>query len=72
MKAGDLIRFRTPHWLGGTEVPEDQCPWLVGLLIEYHVWEKMTTVLYEGKIVRLQARRVEKCGKNAHRERIKR
>ena len=63
MKVGDLVRFRAPHWLGGAGVSEDQCPSLIGLLVEHHVWEKMTTVLYKGQVIRLQSRRVEKAGK---------
>ena len=63
MKAGDLVRFRATHWLGGAGLKENQRPWLVGLLIEYHKREKMTTIMHEGKIIRIQARIVQKYGK---------
>ena len=63
MKAGDMVRFEAPHWLGGAGLPEVERPRLVGLLVEYHTWEKMTTIMYEGKIIRVQARLVEKAGK---------
>jgi len=38
-------------------------PWLMGLLIEYHAWEKVATIAYGGQLVRVQARAVEKAGK---------
>jgi hypothetical protein len=63
MKSGDLVRFRATHWLGGAGLEENQRPWLVGLLVEYHKWEKMTTIMYEGKIIRIQARNVQKYGR---------
>jgi hypothetical protein len=63
VKQGDLVRFRAPHWLGGSGVQESEAPWLIGLLIEYHTWEKITTIMYEGKILRVQARIVEKAGR---------
>jgi hypothetical protein len=63
MKAGDMVRFEAPHWLGGAGFQEAERPRLIGLLVEYHTWEKMATIIYEGKIVRVQARVVEKAGK---------
>ena len=63
MQKGDLVRFRAPHWLGGAGIPEDKRPWLVGLLVEYHSWEKIATVCYMGEILRRPAREVEKAGK---------
>jgi hypothetical protein len=62
MKAGDMVRFRAPHWLGGAGVYAERL-WLIGLLVEYHAWEKMATIMYEGEIIRIQARIVEKAGK---------
>jgi len=35
----------------------------MGLLIEYSRWEKIASVLYEGKVFRLSAKNVEKAGK---------
>ena len=63
MKAGDMVRFRSPHWLGGAGLQESETIWLIGLLVEYHVWEKMATIMYGGEIIRVQARIVEKAGK---------
>jgi hypothetical protein len=63
MKAGDLIRFRAPHWLGGAGLKESNRPWLTGLLIEYHKWEKMATVLYDDKVFRIAGRDVQKYGR---------
>jgi len=63
VKSGDLIRFRAPHWLGGAGLKEDQRPWLVGLLMEYHKWEKIATILYKDEILRVAARDVQKFGR---------
>ena len=51
MKAGDLVRFK---YSGG-----DAEGWKVGLLIEYHTWEKIATIIYEGKKIRAMARLVQ-------------
>ncbi len=37
--------------------------WKIGLLIEYHTWEKIATILCEGKVYRVRASEVEKAGK---------
>ena len=67
MKDGDLVRFQAPHWMDlKSEIDHnDACgmPWLMGLLIEYHAWEKVATIAYGGQLVRVQARAVEKAGK---------
>ncbi len=47
MKAGDLVRFKYT-W-------SDHEGWKVGLLKEYHTWEKIATIIYEGKEVRVMA-----------------
>ena len=39
MRAGDLVRFKT-------DLAEE---WKVGLLKEYHTWEKIATIIYSGK-----------------------
>ena len=54
MKAGDLVRFR---------LPEHPFGWTVGLLIEYHKWEKIATVLYNDEVLRIAARDVQKYGR---------
>jgi len=63
MKSGDLVRFRAPHWLGGAGVEYDQRPWLVGLLVEYHKWEKLATILHDDELLRIGARDVQKYGR---------
>jgi hypothetical protein len=47
MKAGDLVRFKYT-W-------SDHGGWKVGLLKQYHTWEKIATIIYEGKEVRVMA-----------------
>ena len=54
MKAGDIVRFKSI-----TLEP----PWKIGLLIEYMPWEKIATILCEGKEYRVAARNVQKYGK---------
>jgi len=63
MKEGDMVRFMAPHWLGGAGLPEEERPWLLGLLLEYHTWEKMATILHKEEVIRVSARWVEKAGK---------
>jgi len=55
VKSGDLVRFIHPLTTS-TE-------WKLGLLIEYHKWEKIATVLYDGGLMRISARKVQKFGK---------
>ena len=58
MKVGDLVRFKSvtaPYELDGQ--------WRIGLLIEYKMWEKMGTVLYKGRLVRLRGEQMQKVGK---------
>ncbi len=47
MKAGDLVRFKYT-W-------SDHEGWKVGLLTEYHRWEKVATIVYKGGEVRVRA-----------------
>ena len=63
MREGDMVRFRATHWLGGAGLPEEERPWLVGLLIEYHTWEKIASVLCDGRVYRVRAENVEKSGR---------
>jgi|TARA_R110000824_G_scaffold318894_2_gene506010 hypothetical protein len=53
MKSGDLVRFIHPT---GSE-------WKFGLLIEYHKWEKIATILSDAGLIRVAARHVQKFGK---------
>ena len=66
MKAGDLVRFKPPHFIrqadgvfGSLSLTKN----FLGLLVEYNTWEKVATIMYEGEIVRVPARDVEKFGK---------
>ncbi len=68
MKTGDLVRFKPPYFIRqvdgvfGFDESNTQGN-LLGLLIEYETWEKMATVMYNGEILRIPARDVEKFGK---------
>ncbi len=33
--------------------------WVTGFLLEYHSWEKIATILYDGEIFRIAARDVQ-------------
>jgi hypothetical protein len=57
VKAGDMVRFL----VSGPYGPQNH--WQLGLLVEYHKWEKIATVLHEGKLCRVPASRVTKAGK---------
>ena len=52
-----MVRFM----IAGPYGPQTQGK--IGLLIDYHKWEKIATVLYEGKVHRVAADRVTKAGK---------
>ena len=47
MKAGDLVRFKYTR--------SDKNGWKIGLLKEYHTWEKIATIIFEGGEVRVGA-----------------
>jgi antirestriction protein len=47
MRAGDLVRFKYT-W-------SDHEGWKIGLLKEYHKWEKVATIVYMGEEVRVAA-----------------
>lgn len=60
MKAGDLVRFREILEHGvGLHRPTVYSKWRIGLLKEYHTWEKIATIIYEGREVRVVARLTE-------------
>jgi hypothetical protein len=64
MRAGDLVRFRHEAY---PRVRKNDCGiwhWKVGLLVEYHTWEKMARILYGGKIYSVHSSEVQKAGKN--------
>ena len=62
MKTGDLVRFKVvrPGLFGGKE---SDYIWMIGLLIKYETWEKVGTILYEGKLLRIRAENIQKAGK---------
>jgi len=57
MKTGDIVRFRERY----RPVPRSRDK--IGLLVEYNSWEKMATILHEGRVLRLRGEDVEKAGK---------
>ena len=59
MKAGDLVRFTPNDDWRKRDLPN----WKYGILVEYHTWEKIATVLYKGELLRLRAENVTKAGK---------
>ena len=63
MQKGDIVRFRS-YTL--RPVNNQDCgiwAWKLGLLIEYKKWEKVASILSEGKIIRVRAEDVQKSGK---------
>ena len=51
MKSGDMVRFlHTFAFDRG---------WVTGFLLEYHSWEKIATILYDGEVFRIAARDVQ-------------
>lgn len=58
MNPGDLVRFKSATWPYNLDGQ-----WRIGLLIKYEKWEKLGTVLYMGKLLRLRASQMEKAGK---------
>ena len=53
MKAGDMVRF----WRHSGDGP------FIGLLVEYHTWEKVARILHEGEIISVRAEQAQKAGK---------
>ena len=66
MKAGDWVRFcpsvSTKENIGhGTKTVVE---WNHGLLVEYHTWEKVARILYDGKIISVHASDVQLAHRN--------
>jgi len=56
MRAGDLVRFKEVLEHGaGLHRPTVYSAWKIGLLKQYHTWEKIAKIIYEGQIVRVRA-----------------
>jgi hypothetical protein len=63
VRDGDLVRFR--HELTSKR-RRDDCgiwEWKLGFLVKYRKWEKIATILCDGKIYRIRAGDVQKAGK---------
>jgi hypothetical protein len=60
VRNGDLVRFRERevHYDMGGAI-EGIGPWSIGLLVEYHPWEKIASILFEGRIIRVAASDVQ-------------
>ncbi len=66
MKAGDIVRFRKSGMLKHDFPDEAGVPWKVGLLVEYHTWEKIATILHDGEMHRISARDVQLHTRGVH------
>ena len=67
MKVGDIILFNPPYFIRVVDGVFGTCGWdkkLLGLLIKYEPREKMTTVMYDGELLRVPIRKVKKLKKN--------
>ena len=66
MKAGDIVRFKKNR-IGLvyriSPTSSKMTTPALGLLIEYQKWEKVATVLCQGKLMRVAADHIEKAGK---------
>ncbi len=60
MKEGDIVRFEL---LIEAEIRNKLPEWKYGLLVEYHKWEKIATILYKDEVVRVAVRNVQKYGR---------
>ena len=58
-----MVRFRRATWEKDKVWTSPTENWEVGLLIEYHKWEKIATVLFNDQLLRLPARDVQKFGR---------
>jgi hypothetical protein len=72
MRAGDLVRFKPPYFISAADgvysTKISEVPWYVGLLVEYESWEKMAVILYNGEVLRIIARHVQKHGSSERHE----
>ena len=58
-----MVRFRRATWEKDKVWTSPTEKWEVGLLIEYHKWEKIATVLFNDQLLRLPARDVQQFGR---------
>jgi hypothetical protein len=68
MQAGDIVRFKKAH-IPEAKPGEATTPWNVGLLVEYHTWEKIATILYDGEVLRISAANVQLHTRAIHEDR---
>ena len=63
MKPGDLVRFKMERY---ERLKPEHCGiWdmKIGILLEYHSWEKVASVFCDGKVYRVHGSEVQKAGK---------
>ncbi len=68
MQPGDLVRFKPNGYIKAVDGVfgfDDNVPWKIGLLVEYHTWEKVATIYFSetGELLRIRAENVQKAGK---------
>ena len=68
MQAGDIVRFKKAY-MPEVKPGEATAPWNVGLLVEYHTWEKIATILHEGEVYRVAAANVQLHTRGEHENR---
>ena len=64
MRAGDIVRFRVRPFIK----PGEKRVWRYGLLIEYHTWEKIATIMHGDDIYRVPARDAELHARGSYEE----
>jgi len=77
MQAGEIVRFRNVcnvspsdwYYQDPEGLKSENIPWVIGILVEYHSWEKIASILHEDKIVRVSSKNVEKAGKRDYESR---
>jgi hypothetical protein len=69
MQAGDMVRFRQRAVREDNVIDKTKPPWHVGLLIEYHTWEKIATIMCDGVVHRIASRDVQLHARGVHESR---
>ena len=67
-----MVRFRYEEFPPKRPTDCRMWEWKIGLLIEYHTWEKVASVLSDGKVYRIRASEVQKAGKKDFEKNINR
>jgi len=62
LKAGDLVRFK---YLTAQRFKESES-WKIGLLIKYEKQQKLGSILYCGKIIRLRGAQLQLVSRYPH------